>query len=272
MSSHFEGKGIEGEISETLKHLRFGITGGDRSDRKALADLEVKGASLGSGDAALDHDLLVWFGDFHSSIAGGIEPAALRQAVSGLGSVVRDDGKAEVDLEEADAVANWQRLVHADTLTPVRRTKKTTNKRLKMAKNGCLEPLAHTRIAFSFVLPRQAWDKERSGRFQEGKGAAIKAAIKGRALSAFEPGLVALFCRRCVQPARRTVWRTAFWKGRCSSLRCEKRHLVLSFPYVCPEPVLAKCSFLYINGSTMPFFADVPFRGERAGGWAVQPH
>jgi hypothetical protein len=28
----------------------------------------------------------------------------------------------------------------------------------------------------------------------------------------------------------------------------------LSFPYVCPEPVLAKCSFLYINGSKMPFF------------------
>jgi hypothetical protein len=28
-----------------------------------------------------------------------------------------------------------------------------------------------------------------------------------------------------------------------------------SFPYVCPEPVLAKCSFLYINGAQMPFFA-----------------
>jgi hypothetical protein len=27
------------------------------------------------------------------------------------------------------------------------------------------------------------------------------------------------------------------------------------FPYVCPEPVLAKCSFLYTNGSKMPFFA-----------------
>jgi hypothetical protein len=36
---------------------------------------------------------------------------------------------------------------------------------------------------------------------------------------------------------------------------CGKRHLFLSFPYVCPEPVLAKCSFLYINGSKMPFFA-----------------
>ena len=36
--------------------------------------------------------------------------------------------------------------------------------------------------------------------------------------------------------------------------RCEKRHLFWS-SYVCPEPVLAKRSFLYINGSKMPFFA-----------------
>ena len=27
----------------------------------------------------------------------------------------------------------------------------------------------------------------------------------------------------------------------------------MSFPYVCPEPVLVKCSFLYINGSNRPF-------------------
>jgi hypothetical protein len=34
-----------------------------------------------------------------------------------------------------------------------------------------------------------------------------------------------------------------------NSTWCEKRwHLFLSFPYVCPEPVLAKCSYLYING------------------------
>jgi trehalose/maltose hydrolase-like predicted phosphorylase len=26
--------------------------------------------------------------------------------------------------------------------------------------------------------------------------------------------------------------------------RCEKRHLFVCFSYVCPEPVLAKCSFL----------------------------
>ena len=29
--------------------------------------------------------------------------------------------------------------------------------------------------------------------------------------------------------------------------------LFWSFPYVCPEPVLAKCSLLYINGSKRPF-------------------
>lgn len=39
MASHFEGK--DEEIPDTLKNLRFGLTGGDRSDRKALADLEV---------------------------------------------------------------------------------------------------------------------------------------------------------------------------------------------------------------------------------------
>jgi hypothetical protein len=32
---------------------------------------------------------------------------------------------------------------------------------------------------------------------------------------------------------------------------CEKRHSFLNFPYVCPEPVLVKCSFIYIytNGA-----------------------
>ena len=30
--------------------------------------------------------------------------------------------------------------------------------------------------------------------------------------------------------------------------------LFLSFPYVCPEPVLVKCSFLYINGSKSGVF------------------
>jgi hypothetical protein len=34
--------------------------------------------------------------------------------------------------------------------------------------------------------------------------------------------------------------RPAMTVGRASAARCEKRHLFLSFPYVCPEPVLAK--------------------------------
>ena len=32
-----------------------------------------------------------------------------------------------------------------------------------------------------------------------------------------------------------------------------KRSLFEYFPHVCPEPVLAKCSFLYINGTKRPF-------------------
>ena len=33
-----------------------------------------------------------------------------------------------------------------------------------------------------------------------------------------------------------------------------KHHSFWSFPYVCPEPVLVKSSFLYMNGSKRPFF------------------
>jgi hypothetical protein len=36
-----------------------------------------------------------------------------------------------------------------------------------------------------------------------------------------------------------------------------KTAFFLSFPYVCPEPVLAKRSFLYINGAKMPFSAGI---------------
>jgi hypothetical protein len=33
-------------------------------------------------------------------------------------------------------------------------------------------------------------------------------------------------------------------------LTCEKRHSFLNFSYVCPEPVLVKCSlYIYIYGS-----------------------
>jgi outer membrane protein assembly factor BamB len=33
------------------------------------------------------------------------------------------------------------------------------------------------------------------------------------------------------------------------ALPIRKRYSFLSFPYVCPEPVLVKCSFIYVNGS-----------------------
>ena len=39
--------------------------------------------------------------------------------------------------------------------------------------------------------------------------------------------------------------------------------LFLNFSYVCPEPVLAKCSFLYTNCSKRAFFAGV-FQDEEA--------
>ena len=32
----------------------------------------------------------------------------------------------------------------------------------------------------------------------------------------------------------------------------------MSFPYVCPEPVLVKCSFSYVNGSKRPFLLTPP--------------
>jgi hypothetical protein len=44
------------------------------------------------------------------------------------------------------------------------------------------------------------------------------------------------------------------WVGYPGQVR--KTASFLEFPYVCPEPVLAKCSFLYINGSKMPFSAQ----------------
>jgi hypothetical protein len=33
---------------------------------------------------------------------------------------------------------------------------------------------------------------------------------------------------------------TMMYENQADTLRCGKRHLFLSFPYVCPEPVLAK--------------------------------
>ena len=50
-----------------------------------------------------------------------------------------------------------------------------------------------------------------------------------------------------------------------------QRSPFLSFPYVCPEPVLVTCSFLYINGSKRPFLLAQPLKvkvsaGPAAGG------
>jgi hypothetical protein len=38
------------------------------------------------------------------------------------------------------------------------------------------------------------------------------------------------------------------------SAACEKRHSFLNFSYVCPEPVLVKCSCLHINGAESGVF------------------
>jgi hypothetical protein len=52
---------------------------------------------------------------------------------------------------------------------------------------------------------------------------------------------------------------------------CARRHLSLSFSYVCPEPVLAKGCILYINCSKMAFFrrgfklSGSPFKGAYEG-------
>jgi hypothetical protein len=40
----------------------------------------------------------------------------------------------------------------------------------------------------------------------------------------------------------------------------EKTALFLSFPYVCPEPVLVKRLFLYMNGYKIPFSHQATFR------------
>ena len=46
---------------------------------------------------------------------------------------------------------------------------------------------------------------------------------------------------------------------------CEKRHLFWSFPYVCPEPVLAKRSLLNFNGAKIPFFAGASEKMAQVG-------
>jgi hypothetical protein len=57
-------------------------------------------------------------------------------------------------------------------------------------------------------------------------------------------------------PARR-VGQVVRWdiaiERQVVAVRCDKTVLFLSFPYVCPEPVLVKLSFLHINGEKRPF-------------------
>jgi hypothetical protein len=44
-------------------------------------------------------------------------------------------------------------------------------------------------------------------------------------------------------------------------LACKKTALFFEcFPYVCPEPVLVKCSFLYINGAKSGVFRTINVR------------
>ena len=53
-------------------------------------------------------------------------------------------------------------------------------------------------------------------------------------------------CSACLTAAVRKYVRNS---GGLLTNACEKRHSFLSFPYVCPEPFLVKCSFLCINGA-----------------------
>ena len=58
-----------------------------------------------------------------------------------------------------------------------------------------------------------------------------------------------------LRDATATVLDAPALRDRRIAAEVRKTASFLSFPCVCPEPVLAKCSFLYINGSKMPFFA-----------------
>eukprot|EP01046_Picozoa_sp_COSAG06_P014151 COSAG06_NODE_870_length_11857_cov_5.075693_2_plen_181_part_00 len=60
---------------------------------------------------------------------------------------------------------------------------------------------------------------------------------------------------------RETCCAAASSQGHRQCLR--KNALFLNFSYVCPEPVLAKCSFLNRNGSQKAISARFPHRGSR---------
>jgi hypothetical protein len=78
--------------------------------------------------------------------------------------------------------------------------------------------------------------------------------------------LILMYARTIISTrrARANVIESDVERGRVSASFFE------CFPYVCPEPVLAKCSFLYINGSKMPFFAGFFFSLCSMARWAGQ--
>jgi hypothetical protein len=83
------------------------------------------------------------------------------------------------------------------------------------------------------VLPRQARDKHRE--------------------STPKQRVVAFFLGVCDEPCARKKW-IALSAG--ANLVRKTASFFECFPYVCPDPVLAKWSFLCINGSKMPFFSQ----------------
>jgi hypothetical protein len=108
------------------------------------------------------------------------------------------------------------------------------------AKNGSFEmPFIYINATF---LPRQTRDKHRVSTQKRLPFSQVLQLSPARA-----------DCRRppCLDRPGREARHRYLLPHRC----VRKTASFLSFPYVCPEPVLAKCSFLYINGSKMPFFA-----------------
>ena len=63
---------------------------------------------------------------------------------------------------------------------------------------------------------------------------------------------------------RYSRWRYSFEKKAACQCVCRlDPHSFLSFPYVCPEPVLAKSSFLYQNGAKMAFLSYLHQAGQK---------
>ena len=99
LCSHFEAETkeqIAQAAAETLAETRFGFTGGDRSDREAVAAVQLAGKAVGRGDVPADHDALIWFGDFHFSLDG--------QSPETIGAALADGGDGWARLLEADGL------------------------------------------------------------------------------------------------------------------------------------------------------------------------